>query len=124
MFTTFSLSTISNAIRKNGLPQIKGQMRLYNLEQELIGACALGQASINLNVSSGQIADSLDHLGQDEDGHFMRYGCEEHEYKDTTFSLSGYVAHLNDKHDYTFEQIADYLDSLPDPSTRLVMGAV
>lgn len=50
--TTLTLRQFVDAIRKNGLPQARGQYFMVNADKEIIEACVLGQAAMNLNVNS------------------------------------------------------------------------
>lgn len=109
---TFTVSQLTESIRKNGIPQTKmswwkghngvsvsssGKFDGLGQETEAIytvgSACAMGQAAVNLGVDYG----SLDYqLGR------LRLG--------DGLSLGGIITRLNDVDSYTYQQIADYIE--------------
>ena len=68
-------------------------------ESDLIGACAIGQAALNLHVSPNAIADLLDNRTIKAE-----YLCQH--YKKYPVSVRDAVYHLNDKHGFTVAEIA------------------
>lgn len=108
------LAEISKAIRDNGIPQIKGNFIRVDAEGEVTGACAIGQAAINLKAEAYGIVYELDQIGAKE-GLLFVYSCPDHPHyysnnRSGNFSLAGIITHMNDYHDKTYAEIADYLD--------------
>lgn len=59
MLVSKPLSEIIDAIEKNGYPQITGQYVVYDEETKVIGACALGQAGLNLGSEGTHLFSAL-----------------------------------------------------------------
>lgn len=112
--TTITPQDISNAIRKNGVPQA-----FHNYFDDG-AACAIGQAAINL--SDGPTASFADEICAKLDRSFGRAICPGYGEHVTCYSTADdlpamqdvglMVIHLNDDHKWTFEQIADWLDGM------------
>jgi len=49
---TITLRQFVDAIRKNGLPQARGQYFTVDVDNTVVTACALGQATINLDIKA------------------------------------------------------------------------
>jgi hypothetical protein len=88
---TYTVKDVTNAIRKNGLPKIKGQWLSYeeNSPWRPIGGCALGQASLNLNVPANHLQIKLSTIVPE---------------------LVNDIVELNDRTDKTLPQIADEIE--------------
>lgn len=103
---------IAEAIRKDGVPQGFGKYKKFEEQDDtfvkVVSACAIGMASINLDLETGTIEDDLDYNSvYQDDNRINNARCPE--WDNTYSSLSGTVIHLNDIHKWTFEQIADFL---------------
>lgn len=104
------LSDVVKAIRDNGLPQIKfsffkskaGQATTA-LSDDIIGACAIGQAAINLGKNPVQLMRELN--GNDYINEKDCTLCD-----GVGYLLGNMITHLNDVHELTFAEIADYLE--------------
>jgi len=99
---------VSAAIRKDGYEQGFGHY-VYNFRDK-ITACAIGQASLNLDVDVDEIRDALY-------GTHIKALCPNkadcsYSYRGLAEFLDGLVIHLNDHHKWTLEQIADWLDGV------------
>lgn len=113
---TFNLTRvkrIAEAIRKNGMKQIWGSYYQYKNKgesnfrypgDEVIAACAIGQAAVNLDESADILHANLN----------IRYRvhlkCPTDTHNNTIVGLGDMIAHLNDNHQWSFTEIADYLD--------------
>jgi hypothetical protein len=110
----FKLRTISKAIRKNGWPQITGTYTMdedgeaTSVKKKVIGACALGQGALNLNVPAPVLHTYLNDLNLG-DGRY--YNCPADD-NDLKHLLGSMVVHLNDDHKWSLDDIADWLDDL------------
>ena len=107
MTTPLTISNIADAIEKNGVPQIRGQYKKTRGDNfdEVIGACAIGQASINLNRGSLAIHNWLDDRPK-------LVACPENcnnPFPEYRMHLGSTVTHLNDVHFWSLKKIADWL---------------
>lgn len=87
---------VINAIRKNGYPQVVGYLG------NKYGACAIGQAALNLDVEAQALTDQLGNMklvsnGQDDD-------------LVSISDLANLIIHYNDRKKLTCTQIADLLE--------------
>lgn len=98
MLNTITLKDVANAIRKNGRPQYVGGDGYYGPSGSV---CAIGMAAINLNVGTNVIDNILGGI---------KGTCPEHDQNWEYLHLDEVVIHLNDGHEWSFEQIADFLD--------------
>jgi len=112
--TDLTVPIIAEAIRKNGLPQ-KTDGDYYTWKDaiggDIVAACALGQAAINLderNVPYSMAGNILDFLNGWTPTREEAIYCDEHE---THAKLGWYITHLNDVHHSTFEEIGNWLDN-------------
>lgn len=101
MTKKFTIQEVIDAIRKNGYPQTTGTM-VSRGGKKILGACAIGQAGLNLKVDPYRLADGLNDSpcvikGDKIDTHIMR---------------------LNDELYYTLTAIADDLESKLLPEER------
>lgn len=103
-----TIQLIADAIRKNGLKQTQGRYKKVNIYGIVEEACAIGQASENLDIRPVGIRNALQ----------VAYKSVVQCPTDPGICLSAYidvmVIHLNDEHHWTFEQIADFLDGIAD----------
>jgi hypothetical protein len=101
------ITLVSKAIRKNGLPQTFGQYVGYRVSEpgsmEAISACAIGQASINLNLIPEDITLVLDNMFGSEGMMCPAKHCN------FAYELGSLVIHLNDMHKWKFSSIANFL---------------
>jgi len=69
MSNTITYREVIEAVRKNGYPRITGATADFDDDGNLIGACALGQASMNLGYQHWQLWDMLRNASQE--GHLF-----------------------------------------------------
>lgn len=121
--------TFSEAIRLGSLthPQIQGDWQEIPIKGTSAGACAVGVAMFSVGidlyakgVAAPNILKAQRHMGQRIRGlRGGRWTCPvfqvEGQAEDCTsnrYGLVNTVMHLNDVHKWTFNQIADYLESV------------
>jgi len=88
-----TVSDILDAIERNGLPKAKGEYFHRDTSEKIVGACALGQAAFNLDISPSDLDSKLTYIKEDD--------VDEYRY-----NLSSYIVDLNDNGNYSFEEIA------------------
>jgi len=106
---------VAAAIRMNGLEQIQEDYIRYDYEKgEIVGACAIGQAAVNLGGIFREQPDYLERqLNQVVlENHPLNYWECPRESCGGRQHLGQLITHLNDYHFWTFEEIADWLDSI------------
>lgn len=110
MTLSFNIKDIADAIRKDGYKQITGHYVIYaNVSNnEIIGACALGQAALNLQVEPASLQMYIDKLTKDS----IPTCPEGHDGAIVYYSLGSMIVHLNDIHEWTLDKIADWVDSI------------
>ena len=97
---TFKVSEVIEAVRKNGYEQITGSL-IKASGAKFIGACAMGQAALNLGVNPW----NLEEAGYSVE---IKMGENDLDIKpDTSVALTGFIEYLNDGKRLTCEQIAD-----------------
>lgn len=101
------IKTVAEAIRKNGVKQVRGKFILYDYLGEVVGACAIGQAGLNLAMSSDHILLRLNRTGA-----YHMCPVKTCKIGGKTFRLGEMVIHLNDCHRSSFNRIANYLDEV------------
>lgn len=104
---TVTLRQVLEAIQKNGLPKIQKQYFMYNdTDGKANGACAIGQAAINLNVSPASLRREFADLVIGDD------------YTD----IMAQIVYDNDNTDMTFEELANkYLSTLSEKDLNEVV---
>lgn len=108
--SSYTLSEVSAAIRANGLKQVRGSFLKYiddegNLSYVPVGACAVGQAAVNLDLVPINLMLALGTV------HVLPEYIEQHIPKGYKFDkLDDVLLALNDNYNYTFDEIADWLD--------------
>lgn len=113
--TLLTVEMVSEAIRKNGVPQVFGAY-ITGHEENPVGACALGQAYLNLRDKDIQINTPshvrhfLNGVDFDPENGYMIYRCP---YGCDVYNkyLGNMVIHLNDTEQLSYEKIADYIDN-------------
>lgn len=101
---TFKVREITAAIRKNGYPKIQGSyfsreaadIHTRLADRKVLGACAVGQASLNLNVSASNLDAGLRGITATDSM------CK---------SLASRIIRLNDYTDWDMAQIADIVEA-------------
>lgn len=87
---TITVADVADAIEENGIPQIVGHFT-HSVDGEVIGACAIGQAAINLGVHPKSLQYELDKLFNKGD------------YR----ALGGQIISWNDSNRYSYKVIAN-----------------
>lgn len=108
---TFTVKEVSHAIRINGVEQIQGDY-IRDYGKGPVGACALGQAAINLTDDIEHVYDTIDVIWNALK--LYKVDCPENHWDEPYYGpryLADLIIHLNDRHEWTFEQIADFLDA-------------
>lgn len=106
----YTIEQIAESIRKNGLPQYFGDFyKKDNYTGSIIAACAIGQAAVNLHEAEFVLQDYLNTFISPDGDRFTK--CPRVVVNECTndLGLATMVEHLNDEHNWTFEQIADWL---------------
>lgn len=117
-----TVEMVSEAIRKNGVQQVIGAYVTGLDDEHPEGACALGQAYLNLREEKGLKIlfpmDAMEHpinspsyirdFLSSDNGSYSWYKCSHCTY--TTY-LGSMVVHLNDNEHLSFAAIADYIDN-------------
>lgn len=101
---TFKVREITAAIRKDGYAKTQGQYFIrepanFNVpwfDRKVVAACALGQASLNLNVSAADLEAALRPITSDSETHR---------------SLGGMIIRLNDFTNKNMAEIADTVEA-------------
>jgi hypothetical protein len=105
MKKTITKADLVEAIRKNGVPQTKGTLIRYSIN-EGVSACAMGQAGINLGIDPNKLESLL---------------YENQVIVPTQGFLHVWIEFLNDDAMLTYEQIADRVEEeAPDFSVEYV----
>ena|ERR1700741_4569613 len=82
-----TLATVARAIRKNGWKQVTGEF-VQKQNGKVVGACALGQAGLNLGVDGGNLVSALNEFSE----------------------LGDQIIEWNDQNKWTLAQIADRIE--------------
>lgn len=119
------LSTISKAIRKNGLPQTTRDFFTYGEDadrNEIVAACAIGQAAVNLKSKfvamesqffiASTLLQNMDNIRVMNKETYFTGSHKTTLRPNAAAYLGGLITHLNDVDHFTFEEIADWLDAL------------
>lgn len=110
-----TVQDVINAIRKDGYAQAFGELVEYDSEGNILEACAVGQAALNLDINPDDLMTQLDDMELHPNG------------KDSELSeistLSGLIIHYNDSKKYPLSKIADLLErKLPTAIRQLEVG--
>lgn len=84
-----TLATVARAIRKNGWKQVTGEF-IKKENGKVVGACALGQAALNLGVEGNDLLEALNDFDENE--------------------LGAQIIEWNDTNKWTLAQIADRIE--------------
>jgi hypothetical protein len=82
-----TLATVARAIRKNGWAQVTGEF-VKKQNGKVVGACALGQAGLNLGVDGNNLVGALNEFD----------------------NLGEAIIEWNDQNKWTLAQIADRIE--------------
>jgi hypothetical protein len=103
---TLTLGQIVDAIGKNGLRKAQGDFWVEDWDGNVIAACALGMAAINLSIRWADLRNALwdvrmySHEGECDE---MDCYCEE------SISVTDWIVEQNDTTGLSFKEIADAL---------------
>lgn len=90
-----TVQDVVNAIRANGVRQARNEYVRYDKSGNVVSACAIGQAAINLGVDYASLYRALNH---DDDGKPMGLGSK--------------IISLNDTRRKSLQEIADTIEAL------------
>jgi hypothetical protein len=85
-----TIADVIDAIEQNGLTQIYGDFVVTDREGKLVGACAVGQAAVNLKIDFQMLVHKLDYFTS----------------KKRNLPLGTYIVRLNDSEHNSFSEIA------------------